>query len=66
LGKNAEKQQVAGVGHTGGQQGTSTAFVIAPDRRARVVVLTNMEDHPASDLAPEILNVLVAAPENKP
>jgi serine beta-lactamase-like protein LACTB, mitochondrial len=41
--KDAENQQVAGGGHTGGQQGTSTAFVIAPDRGAGVVVLTNME-----------------------
>lgn len=64
--KNAENQQVAGVERTGGQQGTSTAFVIAPDRRAGVVVLTNMGDRPASDLAREILNILVAAPENKP
>jgi CubicO group peptidase (beta-lactamase class C family) len=64
--KNEENHQVAGVGHTGGQQGTSTAFVIAPERRAGVVVLTNMEDQPASDLAREILNILVAGPENKP
>ena len=63
--KNEENHQVAGVGHTGGQQGTSTAFVIAPERRAGVVVLTNMEDQPASDLAREILNILVACPENK-
>jgi serine beta-lactamase-like protein LACTB, mitochondrial len=59
-------QEVAGVGHTGGQQGTSTAFVIAPGQRAGVVVLTNMEDQPAGDLAREILNILVAAPETKP
>jgi hypothetical protein len=32
--QNAENQQVAGVERTGGQQGTSTAFVIAPDHRA--------------------------------
>ena len=66
-GKEKENDhQVAGVGHTGGQQGTSTAFVIAPGRRAGVVVLTNMEGQPAGDLAREILNILVAAPENKP
>jgi serine beta-lactamase-like protein LACTB, mitochondrial len=59
-------REVAGVGHTGGQQGTSTAFVIAPGQRAGVVVLTNMEDQPAGDLAREILNILVAAPETKP
>jgi hypothetical protein len=54
------------VGHTGGQQGTSTAFVVAPDQRAGVVVLTNMEDQPAGDLAREILNILATASEKKP
>ena len=57
---------VASVGHNGGQQGTSTAFAIVPERRVGVVVLTNMEGQPASDLAREILKILVAAPENKP
>jgi CubicO group peptidase (beta-lactamase class C family) len=57
---------VASVGHNGGQQGTSTTFAIVPERRVGVVVLTNMEGQPASDLAREILKILVAAPENKP
>jgi serine beta-lactamase-like protein LACTB len=52
--------EVAGVGHTGSQQGTSTAFVIAPDQRAGVVVLTNLEDVEAGDLARELLNILAA------
>jgi serine beta-lactamase-like protein LACTB len=60
------EHEVAGVGHTGGQQGTSTAFVIAPDQRAGVVVLTNMEGQPAGDLAREILNILATASANKP
>jgi serine beta-lactamase-like protein LACTB len=50
--------EVAGVGHTGGQQGTSTAIVIAPDERAGVVVLMNMEGQEAGDLAREILNII--------
>jgi len=58
-GKHNE-HEVDGVGHTGGQQGTSTAFVIAPDERAGVVVLANMEHVPAGDLAREILNILSA------
>ena len=57
--------EVASVGHTGGQQGTSTAFAIVPERRVGVVVLTNMEGQPAGDLAREILTILVAPPENK-
>jgi serine beta-lactamase-like protein LACTB len=47
------------VGHSGGQQGTSTDFLIAPDKRAGVVVLTNLEGLPASHVAREILNVLL-------
>jgi CubicO group peptidase (beta-lactamase class C family) len=50
------------VGHTGGQQGTSTAFALAPEARDGVVVLTNMEDVPAGDLAHELLKILVGAP----
>ncbi len=59
------KDEVAGVGHTGSQQGTSTAFVIAPDQRAGVVVLANMEGQNAGALAREILNIL-CAPEKRP
>lgn len=52
------------VGHTGGQQGTSTAFLIAPAQRDSVVVLTNMEGTNPSDLAAEILQVLVGTKES--
>jgi CubicO group peptidase (beta-lactamase class C family) len=55
--------EVASVGNLGGQQGTSTAFRMVPERRVGVVVLTNMEGQPADDLAREILKILVAAPE---
>ena len=47
------------VGHTGGQQGTSTAFYIAPAQRAGVVVLTNRQDVSSGDLAVEILKIVV-------
>jgi serine beta-lactamase-like protein LACTB, mitochondrial len=53
------KNGIAAVGHTGGQQGTNTAFIIAPVQRAGVVVLTNMEDIGPEDLAEQILEVLV-------
>ena len=46
------------MGHNGGQQGTSTAFLIAPTERAGVVVLTNMEGAGAEDLAAEILKIV--------
>jgi serine beta-lactamase-like protein LACTB len=54
------------VGHTGGQQGTSTAFLLAPEQRAGVVVLTNMEGVAADNLARQILTIVVGVPGNKP
>jgi serine beta-lactamase-like protein LACTB len=51
---------VAEVGHTGGQQGTSTAIFVAPDRRAGVVVLVNMEEVPANTLARELLQIVMS------
>ncbi len=48
------------VGHNGGQQGTSTSFMIAPAENDGVVVLTNMEEINPSKLSAEILKILVA------
>jgi serine beta-lactamase-like protein LACTB, mitochondrial len=47
------------VGHSGGQQGTSTDFQIAPDQRSGVVVLTNMDGLDPEKLATEILHILL-------
>jgi CubicO group peptidase (beta-lactamase class C family) len=55
---HGEKDGIEDVGHTGGQQGTSTAFFIAPAQRAGAVVLTNMEGGNARDLAVEILKIV--------
>jgi serine beta-lactamase-like protein LACTB, mitochondrial len=63
---NGNEGGIASVGHNGGQQGTSTAFTISPAQKAGVVVLTNMEGAEASDLAQEILTVLVGATESVP
>jgi serine beta-lactamase-like protein LACTB len=52
------------VGHSGGQQGTSTDILLAPERRAAVVVLANMEGANANDLAVEILKILVGPRED--
>jgi len=54
------------VGHSGGQQGTSTDFQIAPDQRAGVVVLTNMDGLDSDKLATEILKVPIATATNAP
>jgi CubicO group peptidase (beta-lactamase class C family) len=61
---SGEKGSILAVGHTGGQQGTSTAFMVAPARRAGVVVLTNLEGANANGLAKEILKVLVETAGN--
>jgi serine beta-lactamase-like protein LACTB, mitochondrial len=63
---NEDQEAFVMVGHTGGQQGTSTAFVLAPAQRAGVVVLANMEGLNPHDLAVEILKVLVGAMGDTP
>jgi CubicO group peptidase (beta-lactamase class C family) len=63
LGWGAGKELgVADVGHGGGQQGTSTFIMLAPERRAGVVVLTNMDGVDASSLATELLKIILGAP----
>jgi len=52
--------------HTGGQQGTDTTFLLAPDRRAGVVVLANMDDVNTTPVAEEILKIALDLPERKP
>jgi serine beta-lactamase-like protein LACTB, mitochondrial len=47
------------VGHDGGQQGTSTNFFIAPEKRAGVVVLANMEGVPVNELSKQILKIIL-------
>lgn len=49
------------VGHGGGQQGTSTDFLIAPDQSAGVVVLTNMDGLNPNQLSVEMLKILIGA-----
>jgi len=47
------------VGHSGGQQGTSTHMLLAPDRGAGVVVLINMEGITADDLSKELMKIIL-------
>jgi serine beta-lactamase-like protein LACTB, mitochondrial len=54
-----DKEGIQFVGHSGGQQGTSTDFLIAPKQRAGVVVLTNMQGLDANGLAVDILKILI-------
>ena len=53
------------VGHDGGQQGTSTNFYIAPEQRAGVVVLANMDDVPVNDLSKQIVKIVLQSTEKK-
>jgi serine beta-lactamase-like protein LACTB len=45
------------VGHTGGQQGTDTAFILVPDRLTGVVVLANMDGVNTTPVAEKILEI---------
>ena len=46
------------VGHSGGQQGTSTAIILDPGPQLAVVVLTNMDDVDAYGLAKDVLRIV--------
>jgi serine beta-lactamase-like protein LACTB, mitochondrial len=46
-------------GHTGGQPGTDTTFLIAPDRNAAVAVLANMDDADTTPVAEKILQIVL-------
>ena len=47
------------IGHSGSQQGTSTSILLAPDQQAGIVVLINMEGAGASELAQELLGIVL-------
>src|SRR5882724_3214079 len=51
----SEKFGIHILAHTGGQQGTSTALALVPERRAGVVVLANMDNVDSGSLADQIL-----------
>lgn len=58
-----EESGVRIVGHTGGQLGTSTIIKMAPDQRAGVVVLANLEGVPVARVAGPILRMVLGLPE---
>ena len=62
----AEKFGLRTASHSGGQQGTDTAFLIAPDRRAGVVVLANMDNVNTNLLADEIFKIILDLKDNTP
>jgi serine beta-lactamase-like protein LACTB, mitochondrial len=61
---NLKEGNIAEIAHTGSQQGTSTAVILAPERKAGVVVLTNLEEVPANALAKELIQIVLSGSEN--
>lgn len=55
---------IATVGHSGGQQGTSTDIVMAPEQRDGIVVLINTEGADASALAKQLMQIVLGTPVN--
>jgi serine beta-lactamase-like protein LACTB len=53
------------VGHSGGQQGTSTMIWMAPEAKAGVVVLTNSDASDAPRLAIQLLRIVLGLPEHE-
>ncbi len=58
-GTNAESG-VKLIAHTGGQQGTSTSVILAPERNAGVVVLANLDGVDVQALSTEILKIVLS------
>jgi CubicO group peptidase (beta-lactamase class C family) len=54
------------VGHDGGQQGTSTAILIAPQESAGIVVLANMDGLDSNQLAEGLLKIILDLPNRNP
>jgi serine beta-lactamase-like protein LACTB, mitochondrial len=52
-----KKYGLALVEHTGGQQGTSTSIILAPERHAGIVVLANMDSVDSAALSTDILKI---------
>jgi serine beta-lactamase-like protein LACTB, mitochondrial len=50
------------VGHNGGQQGTSTAIILVPQKSAGVVVLANMDQLDVDALAESLLKITLDLP----
>jgi serine beta-lactamase-like protein LACTB, mitochondrial len=59
-----KKYGLALMEHTGSQQGTSASIILAPDRRAGIVVLANMDGVDAAALSTEILKIVCDIKDN--
>ena len=50
--------------HSGGQQGTSTFIMLAPERNAGIVVLINMDNVDAPELGTDLMKILLSQTPN--
>jgi len=57
----AEDLGILDVGHGGSQQGSSTLFMIVPERRAGVVVLINLDNGNATGLGTKLMKIVLAS-----
>jgi serine beta-lactamase-like protein LACTB, mitochondrial len=55
----ASEHHLALIGHTGSQQGASTVITLVPDRKAAVVVLSNMDGVNVYKLADDLLEIVL-------
>jgi len=62
----SDKLGVHIVAHTGGQQGTSTAFALIPEQQASVVVLANIDGVDSGSLADQILKIVLDLKDKTP
>jgi serine beta-lactamase-like protein LACTB, mitochondrial len=60
-----KKYGLALVEHTGGQQGTSTSVILAPERRTGIVVLANMDNVDSAELSTAILKIVLELSEKQ-
>jgi serine beta-lactamase-like protein LACTB len=61
-----QKYGLSLVAHGGGQQGTSTTILLAPERRAGIVVLANMDNLDTGALADEMLGIVLGFKDKTP
>ena len=61
-----QKYGLSLVAHGGGQQGTSTTILLAPARRAGIVVLANMDNLDTGALADEMLRIVLDLKDKTP
>jgi CubicO group peptidase (beta-lactamase class C family) len=58
----SQKYGLTLISHSGGQQGTSTHILVAPERRAGIVVLANLDGMDVARLSDQLLRIVLEVP----